>query len=61
LFFMEKSISTGNDHSFAGWILILNQYGLSKSGYNYYNDLKFNIYSEKEVFGNWCINSSITI
>ena len=50
LFFMEKSISTGNDHSFAGWILILNQYGLSKSGYNYYNDLNKQLGSDGKLF-----------
>jgi hypothetical protein len=50
LFFMEKSISTGNDHSFAGWILILNQYGISKSGYNYYNDLNKQLGSDGKMF-----------
>lgn len=50
LYFMEKKIHTGNNHNFAGWILILNQYGLSKSGYNYYNDLNKQLCSDGKLF-----------
>jgi hypothetical protein len=50
LYFMEKSVSMGNDRSFAGWILILYQYGISKSGYNYYNDLNKQLGSDGKLF-----------
>lgn len=50
LYFMEKKINTGNNHTFSGWILILNQYGLSKLGYNYYNDLNKQLGSDGKMF-----------
>ena len=52
LFFMEQSVKASNDsaYNFAGWILILNQYGLSESGYNYYDDLNSQLGSEGRLF-----------
>lgn len=52
LFFMEQSVKASVDsgYYFAGWILILNQYGLSESGYNYYDDLNSQLGSEGRLF-----------
>ena len=52
LFFMEKSVRSSVDsgYYFAGWILILNQCGLSESGYNYYDDLNNQLGSEGRLF-----------
>ncbi|HRX11155.1 MAG TPA: DUF4249 domain-containing protein [Draconibacterium sp.] len=50
LFFMEQKIIIRPDQSFYGWILILNQFGLSESAYNYYNDLNKQLGSEGRLF-----------
>jgi hypothetical protein len=50
LFFMEESVYMEEANFYAGWILILYQYGLSKSAYNYYNDLNKQLESEGRIF-----------
>ncbi len=50
LFFMVQKVTPGVDQVFSGWILILYQYGLSESGYNYYNDLNKQLSSEGRLF-----------
>ncbi|MBK6283016.1 MAG: DUF4249 domain-containing protein [Draconibacterium sp.] len=50
LFFMEQKIVIRPDQTFYGWILILNQFGLSESAYNYYNDLNKQLGSEGRLF-----------
>ncbi len=50
LFFMEQNVVIRLDQTFYGWILILNQFGLSESGYNYYNDLNKQLGSEGRLF-----------
>ncbi len=50
LFFIEQKLSVRLDQTFAGWIIILNQFGLSESGYNYYNDLNKQLGSEGRLF-----------
>ena len=50
LFFLEKSVTPGYDQNFDGWILILHQYGLSESAYNYYKDLNNQLGSEGRLF-----------
>lgn len=50
LFFMVKKLTPLPDQTFAGWILILNQYRLSESGYNFYNDLNKQLGSEGRLF-----------
>ncbi len=50
LFFLEKEGYLGFDERFAGWILILNQYSLSESAYNFYNDLNSQLTAEGKLF-----------
>jgi hypothetical protein len=50
IWFLEKSARLTLDQYFAGWILILYQYGLSKSSYNYYHDLNNQLDSEGRLF-----------
>jgi len=61
LFFMEKKPNLVHTHeyygipqkgntSFKGWILIIQQYGLSSSAYNHYNDLNSQLNSEGRLF-----------
>ena len=50
LFFMVQKTTPEPGQTFAGWILILYQHGLSKSGYNYYNDLNKQLGSEGRLF-----------
>lgn len=50
LFFIEESVYMEEDNFFAGWILILYQYGLSKSAFNYYDDLNKQLESEGRIF-----------
>ncbi len=50
VWFLEEKAVVGSEQSFAGWILILYQYGLSKSAYNYYNDLNNQLESEGRLF-----------
>lgn len=50
IYFLEEKALLARDQTFAGWILILYQYGLSKSGYNYYKDLNNQLDSEGRLF-----------
>lgn len=50
LYFMEKAAGIGVGQFFQGWILILNQYGLSESAYNFYNDLNNQLQAEGKLF-----------
>ncbi|MEN8117823.1 MAG: DUF4249 domain-containing protein [Bacteroidota bacterium] len=50
LFFIEERGFVGPDQSFAGWILILYQHGLSKSGHGYYKDLNSQLGYEGRLF-----------
>jgi hypothetical protein len=50
LFFLDKKVTPDTDQTFAGWILILYQHGLSVSGYNYYKDLNKQLGSEGRLF-----------
>jgi hypothetical protein len=50
LFFLEQKVTPDTGQTFAGWILILYQHGLSESGYNYYNDLNKQLGSEGRLF-----------
>lgn len=50
LYFLEKKAVRAFDQSFAGWILILYQYGLSQSAYNYYKDLNSQLAAEGKLF-----------
>lgn len=49
LFFMENNPVNMGEY-FSGWILILNQHGLSKSGYSYYRDLNNQLNSDGKLF-----------
>ena len=50
LFFIDQSVYLEQDNFFAGWIIIIYQYGLSKSAYNYYRDLNKQLESEGYIF-----------
>lgn len=61
LYFIEKSpfLSNTNEYNgnlqvgktyFMGWILIIQQYGLSNSAYNYYKDLNSQLNSDGRLF-----------
>lgn len=50
LYFLEKKVLREVSHSFEGWILILYQHGLSKTGYNYYKDLNSQLNAENRLF-----------
>lgn len=50
LYFLEQKITRGESQTFAGWILILNQFGLSKTSYKYYKDLNNQLLAEGRLF-----------
>jgi len=50
LFFLDKKGPVSEDEVFDGWILILYQYGLSKSAHGYYDDLNNQLESEGRLF-----------
>ena len=50
LCFMEKYGPVTQEESFDGWILILQQYSLSESAYNYYSDLNDQLKAEGRLF-----------
>jgi len=50
LFFIDESVYMEQDNFFVGWIVIIYQYGLSKSAYDYYNDLNNQLESEGRIF-----------
>ncbi len=50
IFFLEQKAQISFDRSFAGWILIFYQFGLSKSSHNYYKDLNYQLNSEGRLF-----------
>lgn len=50
LFFLEERGYAGTEESFAGWILIMYQHGLSKTAYNYYKDLNNQLESDGRLF-----------
>ncbi|MCF6333329.1 MAG: DUF4249 domain-containing protein [Draconibacterium sp.] len=50
LYFMEQKAVLNGGNSFAGWILVLYQYGLSKSAHSYYNDLNNQLNSDGRLF-----------
>lgn len=50
LYFLPKKLIRKPEHSFAGWILILQQYAISKNAYSYYKDLNSQLDSEGRLF-----------
>lgn len=50
LFFMEQKAVLEYGQQFMGWILILYQHGLTKSGYDYYSDLNNQLDAEGRLF-----------
>lgn len=50
LFFMNQKLTPELGQYFAGWILILYQYGISESAYKYYDDLNKQMGSEGSLF-----------
>lgn len=50
LYFMPKKPGLDSGQVFNGWILILYQYGLSESGYNYYDDLNKQLEANGKMF-----------
>lgn len=50
LFFLNRGVPLEEDNYFAGWILIINQFGLSQSAHNYYTDLNNQLNSEGRLF-----------
>lgn len=50
LYFMEQKAVLDGGNSFNGWILILQQYGISKSAHSYYHDLNNQLNAEGRLF-----------
>jgi len=50
LFFMHRTVSLEPDSVMVGWLLVLNQNGISEPVYNYYNDLNNQLDSEGRIF-----------
>ncbi|NOR75433.1 MAG: DUF4249 family protein [Draconibacterium sp.] len=50
LFFVPKRVFLGEDNYFHGWILIIHQFALSKSSYNFYKDLNSQLNSDGKLF-----------
>lgn len=50
LWFLEERVLLDSGLTFAGWILILYQHGLSETSYNYYKDLNNQLESEGRLF-----------
>jgi len=50
LYFLDDKGPVQSGELFLGWILILQQYGLSNSAYNYYTDLNSQLESEGRLF-----------
>ncbi len=50
LFFLERSKTLNSKDNFAGWILIMYQYGISKTAYQYYNDLNSQLEANGKLF-----------
>lgn len=50
LFFMEKAAGIKYGQSFAGWILYLYQYSLTKSSYDFYKDLNNQLDADGRLF-----------
>lgn len=50
LYYLEQKMTRDLTHNFEGWILILYQYGLSKTAYNYYKDLNNQLNADGRLF-----------
>lgn len=50
VFFIEKKPALGPTNTFKGWIVIMEQFGLSQTSYNYYNDLNSQLISDGKIF-----------
>lgn len=50
LYFHQKSVSLEADHYFTGWIMVMYQYALSESAYNYYKDLNAQLDADGRIF-----------
>ncbi|WP_319501126.1 DUF4249 domain-containing protein [uncultured Draconibacterium sp.] len=50
LYFLKNRVKYKDDHIFSGWIVILYQHGITKSAYNYYDDLNKQLDSEGKIF-----------
>lgn len=50
LFFLDRKGPVQGEQAFNGWILIMNQYGLSGMGHSYYKDLNNQLESDGKLF-----------
>ncbi len=50
LYLVAKKLIRKPEHSFSGWILILQQHAISKNAYSYYKDLNSQLGSEGRLF-----------
>ncbi|HYQ59019.1 MAG TPA: DUF4249 domain-containing protein [Draconibacterium sp.] len=50
LFFLPNSKTYSLTHSFAGWIIILYQHGLTEQGHGYYDDLNKQLDADGKIF-----------
>jgi len=50
LYFMSRKPAFTEGQSFSGWILILYQYGITQSAYDYYNDLNKQLEANGKIF-----------
>jgi hypothetical protein len=50
LFFIERSAGVTLEQLFSGWIIFLHQYSLSKSTYDFYNDLNNQLDADGRLF-----------
>ncbi|WP_163321947.1 DUF4249 domain-containing protein [Draconibacterium mangrovi] len=50
LYFLKNRVKYEEEHIFSGWIVILYQHGITKSAYNYYDDLNKQLEAGGKIF-----------